>query len=330
MFFVYIALLVVFSAWFSGMEIALFSITAANVKSLVVANKKNARLLQKVLQTKKRLLVVLLLGSNLLNVTIASATSLWVNARFSNDALAIATGITTLLILIFVEITPKAFFQARAEKMTLLFIPLVYFLEIVLFPIAFLLEKLLLLIIGDKKMELVSEQEFRALSRMAVEKGVIDFKEHEMIMNVLEFDDVTAREVMTPRYKMLSLSDDIEVDRIAHFMAKEGFSRYPVYHGKEDNIVGYVHLIDVMRVLNSDNREDVLAKHVNPVIKVDEGEKIHKIFRRMIKECVHIALVYRKKEQLMGMLSLEDILEELVGEIRDESDEEVVEDEVKC
>ena len=322
MFFVYIALLVICSAWFSGMEIALFSLTAANAKSLVVANKKNARLLEKVLRNKKRLLVVLLLGSNLLNVTIAGATSLWVSQRFQSDVLGIATGITTLLILIFVEMMPKAFFQARAAKLSLFFAPAVYVLEIILFPIIFLLEKLLLFLLGDKKMESVTEQEFKALSRIAVEKGVIDFKEHEMIMNVLEFGDTSAREVMTPRYKMCSLNDGAEVDQIAHFMAKEGFSRYPVYHDKEDNIIGYVHLIDVMRVLNSDNREDELVKHVSPIMQVDEDDRIDKIFRRMIKDGVHIALVFRNSEQLMGMISLEDILEELVGEIRDEGDEE--------
>jgi putative hemolysin len=323
MFFVYIALLVVGSAWFSGMEIALFSITPGKVKSLVLANKKNARLLQKVLHKKKRLLVVLLLGNNTINVMIASMTSLWASARLNSGALGIATGVTTFLILIFGEMAPKAFFQTKSEKMSLMFIPVVYALEMVLFPIVFLLERLLLLLLGNKKIDSVSEQEFKALSRMAVEKGVIDFEEHEMIMNVLEFDTITAREVMTPRYKMLSLSDETEVDRVAYFMAKEGYSRYPVYHGKEDNIIGYVHLIDVMRVLNSDNREDELAKHVNPIIKVDEEEKIQRIYRKMIKERVHIALVFRGKEQLIGMLSLEDIIEELVGEIVDEGDEEV-------
>jgi len=322
MFFVYIIFLIVCSAWFSGMEIALFSLTPANVKHAVISNKRNAKLLQRVLNKKKRLLVVLLLGNNLVNVMIASMTSLWVSDRFNDGTLGIATGATTLLILIFGEMAPKAFFQFHAEKMALTFVPIIRFLEIVFYPLVLPLERLLILLTGNRKKELVSEQEFKALSRIAVEKGVIDFKEHEMIMNVLKFDKVSAKSIMTPRYKISAVSDEAEVDRVAHFMAKEGYSRYPVYHNKKDNIVGYVHLIDVMRVLNSDNRDDELSKHINLIIKVDENEKINLIFKRMIKEGVHIALVERGGEQLMGMLTLEDIVEELVGEIRDEGDDD--------
>ncbi len=305
------------------MEIALFSITPGSVKSLVISKKKNARLLQKILKNKKRLLVVLLLGNNLVNVTIASISSLWVSQKFDSSALGIATGIITLLILIFGEMFPKAFFQARAEKFALLFTPMVYFLEIVSYPITFLLEKILTLVTGNKIKSLISEQEFKALSRIAVENGVLHFKEHEMIMNVLEFGDTKVKEVMTPRYKMSVINDEVEIDQIAYFMAKEGYSRYPVYHNQEDNITGYVHLIDVMRVLNSDDRENELSKYVNPIIKVDENTKIHRVFNKMIKKRIHMAVVYRKNTQLLGLLTLEDILEEIVGEIEDENDRDI-------
>lgn len=284
MFFLYILILLICSAWFSGMEIALFSITPGSVKSLVLAKKKNAKLLQKILKNKKKLLVVLLLGNNLVNVTIASISSIWVNQKFENNFLAIATGIVTLLILIFGEMLPKAFFQTRAEKLSLLFVPVIYFLETIFYPITFLLEKLLILVTGDKKRELISEQEFKALSRIAVENGVIHFKEHEMIMNVLEFGDIKARDIMTPRYKICVVNDQAEIDQISYFMAKEGYSRYPVYHNQEYNIIGYVHLIDIMKVLNSDNREDELSKYVNPIIKVDENTKVYRVFNKMIKK----------------------------------------------
>lgn len=323
MFFIYILILLICSAWFSGMEIALFSITPGSVKSLVLSKKKNANLLQKILKNKKRLLVVLLLGNNLVNVTIASISSIWVSQRFDNDFLAIATGIVTLLILIFGEMLPKAFFQTRAEKFALIFIPVVYFLETISYPITFLLEKLLLLVTGNKKRDLISEQEFKALSRIAVENGVIHFKEHEMIMNVLEFGDVRVGKIMTPRYKMSVVNDEVEIDQISYFMAKEGYSRYPVYHNQEDNIIGYVHLIDIMRVLNSDNREDELSKYVNPIIRVDENTKVYRVFNKMIKKRIHMALVYRKNIQLVGLVTLEDILEEIVGEIEDENDRDI-------
>jgi len=323
MFFLEIIILIAFSAWFSGMEIALFSLSQGTVKALVLAKAKHARLLEKVLKNKQRLLIVILVGNNLVNITAASLASLWVSDHFASGALGIATGIMTLLILIFGEMCPKAFFQARAEKMALLFIPVIYFLQILFYPLIFLLEKLLLLLVGKKQRAIVSERELKAFSRIAAEKGVIHFKEHEMIMNILKFGDITAKQIMTPRYRMSVVNEEAEIDQIAYFMAQEGYSRYPVYHNQEDNIVGYVHLIDVMRVLNSDHREDQLAKHVNPIIKIDENTKIEQIFRQMTKKRLHVALVYRQKTQLLGLVTLEDVLEEIVGEIEDENDQEI-------
>lgn len=322
MFFVWIIILLIMSAWFSGTEIALFSMTPGSVKSMVIAKKKNAKLLEKLLKNKKRLLVVILLGNNLVNITAASMMSLWVEQRFENGALGIATGVMTLLILIFGEMFPKAFAQNHAEKFALFFAPIIYFLEIIFYPIVILLEKLLRLITGNKTKNIVSEQELKAFSRLAVEHGILKFKEHEMIMNIINFEEKTAKEVMTPRYKMSVINEDAEIDKIAHFISQEGFSRYPVFHNQEDNIIGYVHIIDIMRVLNSDNREDAIKKYVEPIITVNEDTKIDKILKKMIKRRVHIALVYRNKEQLIGMLTLEDMLEEIVGEIRDENDDE--------
>jgi len=181
------------------------------------------------------------------------------------------------------------------------------------------LEKLLVLLTKNKPKKIVSEKELRAFSRLAVEEGEIEFQEHEMIMNVLKFNDKTAKEVMTPRYKMSVVNADTEIDQIAYFMAHKGLSRYPVFHNQEDNIIGYVHLIDIMKILNSENRENTIEKYVQPILKVEAKQKIDTIFRKMQKEKNHIALVYRKN-QLLGIVTLEDILEEIVGEIEDEND----------
>ncbi|MDD3284869.1 MAG: hemolysin family protein [Patescibacteria group bacterium] len=322
MFFVKIIILLILSAFFSGTEIALFSMTPATVKSLVLARKKNSKLVEKLLRNKKRLLVTILLGNNLVNISAAGLASLWVQERFHTGALTIATGTMTLLILIFGEMYPKALFQTNAEKFALIFSPIIYFLEIIGYPIIILLEKLLIILTKNKTRNLVSEQELKAFSRLAVENGVLQFKEHEMIMNVLNFEDKSAKEIMTPRYKMSILNDEAEVDQVSYFMAQEGYSRYPVYHNQEDNIIGYVHVIDIMKVLNSDDRENPLSKYVDPIIKFDENTKLDKIFKKMIRNRIHIALIYRKKEQLLGMVTLEDVLEEIVGEIQDENDVE--------
>ena len=312
-------ILLVLSAWFSGMEIAMFSLSSAKVKSLVLAKKQNAELLERLLNNKHRLLVVILLGNNLVNIGAASLATVWAVNVFGNAGAGVATGAMTLLILIFGEMYPKAYFQLNAVKVALRFAPAVYMLQTMLLPVIFFLEKLLFMLTKGKTGEKVSETEFKALSRLAVEKGVLDFEEHEMIMNVLEFDDKEIKKIMTPRYKMIVLNDDAEIDQVSYFMAKQGLSRYPVFHNQEDNIIGYVHVLDIMQVLNSDQREDALEKHVKPIFQVNEHEKIDNVFNRMRRKKSHIALVMRG-EQVLGMVTMEDILEELVGEIEDETD----------
>jgi putative hemolysin len=302
------------------MEIALFSLSSAKVKALVNEKKKNAKILEKILINKNKLLVVILLGNNLVNVFTASLTTIWIQERFGSAAIGIATGVVTLLILIFGEMYPKAYFQSNAEKTALKFSPIINFLQISLYPIIFILEKILNFL-AKKNKETISETEFKAMSRMAVESGSIEFKEHEMIMNVLNFNDKKAKNVMTPFYKVNSVSHDAEIDQVAYYMANEEHSRYPVYKNHKDNILGYIHIKDVMRILNSDDREDTLEKYVKPIIKTDEHQKINSIFKKMIKNNSHISLVTRKNDQILGLITLEDILEEIVGDIEDESDE---------
>jgi len=320
---VYITLfiLLALSSWFSGMEIAMFSLSSAKVKDLVLRKKKNAHLLQRLLSNKHRLLVIVLLGNNLVNIGAASLATVAAVNIFGNLGAGIATGAMTILILIFGEMYPKAYFQLNAAKIALFFAPVIYTLQIILYPIVFILEKLLALLTGGKSMEKVSEREVKALSRLAVEAGTIDFEEHEMIMNVLEFNDKEVREIITPRYRMKILNDEADVDQVAYFMGQSGFSRYPVYHNQKDNIIGYVHVIDIMKVLNSDNREKELEHFVQPIIKLKPNEKINSVFNKMIRTERHMAVVYRKDE-LLGLVTMEDILEEIVGEIRDESDDQ--------
>ncbi|MBT4850233.1 HlyC/CorC family transporter [Candidatus Parcubacteria bacterium] len=319
MMYLVLLILIALSAWFSGMEIAMFSMSSAQVKSMAMAKKSNAELLQKLLIKKQRLLVVILLGNNLVNIGAASLATVMATQKFGSAGAGIATGAMTLLILVFGEMYPKAYFEINAERLARLFSPMVYFLQIILFPIVYILEKLLIWLTRGKNSQGVSETEFKALSRLAVEEGVLEFEEHEMIMNILEFDDKEIKEIMIPRYKMVVLNDDAEVDQVSYFMAQEGFSRYPVYHNQKDNIVGYVHVLDIMEVLNSDNREDSLEKHVHPILKIKEDDKINNVFNKMRRKRTHMAIVIRNDE-LVGLVTMEDLLEEIVGDIEDEND----------
>jgi len=316
-----LVILILLSGWFSGMEIALFSLSPAKLRELVLANKVNSQLLQKLLSNKRRLLAIILLGNNLVNIGSASLATMWAIKKFGSAGVGIATGVMTMLILIFGEMYPKAWFQINAAKMALLFAPFVYSLQIIFFPIVFLMEKILYVLTKGAQPEIVSEKEFKALSRLAVEEGIIDFEEHEMIMNVLSFNDKPVKEVMTSFYKAAVLNKDAAIDQVAYFMAQEGLSRYPVYSNNKDNIIGYAHVIDVMKILNSDKREEPLENFIQPILEVTEDTKIDRLFAKMRQKKSHMAIVKRKNEdQVIGLVTMEDLLEELVGEIEDEND----------
>ncbi|PLX25135.1 hypothetical protein C0580_03165 [Candidatus Parcubacteria bacterium] len=321
MIYIILFILLLLSAWFSGMEIAMFSLTPAQVRSLVMHKSKNSDLLQKLLNRKNRLLVVILLGNNLVNIGAASLATVAAIKAFGDIGAGIATGIMTILILIFGEMYPKAYFQINAEKIALRFAPILYVLQLILWPIVLILENLLTFLTGGKSRQQVSEKEFRALSRLAVEEGTIDFEEHEMIMNVLEFNDVEVKEIMTPKYKMEVINDEAEVDQVAYFMAQTAHSRYPVYHNDKDNIIGYVHVMDILKVLNSDKREQQIENFIQPIIKIKEKQKINLIFNKMRRKETHMAIVIRG-EDVLGLVTMEDILEHLVGDIKDENDNE--------
>ncbi len=313
-------ILLLFSAWFSGMEIALFSLSSAKIRSLLLTKGKKAVILQRLLNNKHKLLVTILLGNNLVNIGAASLATVLAIDFFGSNGAGIATGVMTFLILIFGEMYPKAYFQLNAEKLAIFFAPFVYFLQLLFFPLIIVLEKLLKILTKNKENLPVSEKEFKAFSRLAVEKGIFNFEEHEMIMNVLEFNDIDVKSIMTPRYKISVLNDKTAIDQVAYFVAQEGFSRYPVYHNQKDNIIGYIHVIDIMRVLNSDNREDLLEKYIQPIIQVNENTKVNVLFNKMRNKTSHMAIITRKTGEILGLVTMEDVLESLVGDINDEKD----------
>jgi len=321
MIYIVLLILLLLSAWFSGMEIALFSLRPAQVRSLSLHKKTNAQILERLLSRKHRLLVVVLLGNNLVNIGAASLATMAAIKTFGNAGVGLATGVMTLLILIFGEMYPKAYFQLNAEKIALRFAPFIYILQLILWPIVLILEKLLLILTGHKTNKKVSELEFKALSRLAVEEGTLDFEEHEMIMNVLAFDDMEVKQIMTPRYKMEIINEEADVDQVAYYLAQTGHSRYPVYHNDKDNIIGYVHVMDILKVLNSPQREQQIQKFIQPILSVSHNEKINIVFNKMRRKKTHIALIMRKND-LLGMITMEDILEQLVGNIEDENDDE--------
>lgn len=333
MLFIIFLVLIFLSAFFSSAEIAFFSLTKAQARNLIDRKERNAKLVWKLKHNPQHLLVTILIGNNVANVLTASLATVLAVRLLGSLGVGVATGVVTLLILVFGEITPKSLAQKNNQWIALHFAPVLYALTILFFPINWILivfnNILAKKLFRIKMPKLVTEDEIRTLARLGVETGSIAYRERELIENVFRFNDICVGEVMTQRYKIVFLNGEVPVEQIAYFVAQSGFSRYPVYVGDEDRVVGYVHINDLMKILNSDQREMLVKDIVRPIRRIHESKKIESLFRTMIQKQEHMVLVTRNgdEKEIIGLVTLEDILEELVGEIVDETDME--EDEEK-
>ncbi len=319
-------LLILLSGLFSGAEIAFFSLSQSQARHLLHERKKNAHILWRLKQKPQRLLITILIGNNIVNVLTASIATVLAVDLFGSRGVGIATGVVTLLILVFGEITPKSLAQKNNKSLSLRLAPLFYGLSVVLYPVSWVLIRfnngIAAKVFKTTTHEGVTESQIRSLTRLGVEAGAIQYREHEIIENVLEFDEITVGEIETPRYQMVVLNGDVPIDQIAFFVGQQGFSRYPVYKDDEDNIIGYVHVNDLLKKLKSDERDELLKDNIRPIKRVKASLSIERVFRKMIKSHEHMMLVVREdgNHDVVGLITLEDVLEELVGEIRDETD----------
>ncbi len=320
------SVLILLSALFSSAETAFFSLTPARVRLMVHKEKFASDIIHNLKDKPRRLLITILIGNNIVNLFTASYATVVAGRFFGSAALGIATGVTTIFILIFGEIIPKSFAIARNEKIAQITAWPIYVMYVLFIPAVFLLHRMskyLHKAVGvDSAAEIVSEEEIRTLSRIGVEHGIIDKSEHEMLENVFQFDDIVAKEVMMPLEKIIALSATVPVEQIAYQVSQIGHSRYPVYEGdNEDKMIGYIHVNAIMKALNSDERDKPIGEFVSDVQYVKENLAIEKVFRMMNKKRSHMFLVESKQDNnLVGLITLEDIIEELVGEIVDETD----------
>jgi len=320
--------LILLSAFFSGVEIAYFSLTPGQVKLMLEKKYRFAELIWKLKQRPQRLLITVLIGNNVVNVFTAALATVLATDYFGSFGVGIATGLVTIFILVFGEITPKSLAHKKNKLLAQIAAPILYILVLILSPVSWCLIKFNNLIIkkifkiGDSN--IVTEEEIRSMARLGVETGAIDYRERELIENVFQFNDIRVKEIVIPRYKVVTLNGNVPVEQIAHFVSQSGHSRYPVYDKDEDDIVGYIHVNDLMKALNSDDRDKLVKDFVRPLRRVKANRKIESLFRSILKHKEHLVLVVRETDEndILGIVTLEDILEELVGEIEDETDKD--------
>ena len=319
-------LLLVLSAFFSSAETALTTVNKIKLKTMADdGNKKAARVLN-VVTLPKKMLSAILIGNNIVNLSASSlATTLAIDI-FGSVGAGIATGILTLLILIFGEITPKSIATINSTTLSLLFAPIIGGLMWLLTPVIAIVNfmaGLCIKIFGidpDFKDDTITEDELRIMIDASHESGEIEGDERAMIHKVFDFSDACAKEVMIPRIDMTMVDSDISYDELISVFKEDMFTRLPVCEPDSEKIIGMVNMKDFLGLVPSDNFS--VSDYLRDVYFTYEMKNVSDLFDEMREESTTVSIVLDEYGDLSGMITMEDLLEEIVGEIRDEYDDD--------
>ena len=319
--------LLILSAFFSASETALTTVNKHRIRSLAEDNIKGAKTVSKLIEKPSKMLSAILVCNNVVNLSASALATALAIKYWENVWVGAATGLLTIIILIFGEITPKSLATVYAEKISLMFGKPIYLLTKLLTPIIYVVNKicigLLLLFHFDpnKKASAITENELRTIVDFSHEEGIIESEERRMITNVVDFGDAQAKDVMVPRIDMEFASEDLSYEELVDAFSEEQYTRMPVYSGTRDNVIGVVNLKDVFFYhgdKESFNIKDILR---DPYFTY-EYKKTSELLIEMRKESLSIAIVLDEYGSTAGLITLEDLLEEIVGEIRDEYDDD--------
>lgn len=326
-------ILVCCSAFFSASETALISLNKIRLRNMVEEKIKNADKISKLLDDPNRLLSSILVGNNLVNNGASALTTAIAIDFFRGDTgsgAGVATALITIIILIFGEITPKTIAAQRAETVALLVVNVVAIVVFILRPVVLVLNVItgaLIRLFGcnpNEKTPEITEAELKTLVNVSHEAGVLESEERIMINNIFNFGDAKAKDIMTPRTDMVSISKDITFKEFVSLVKEEGFSRFPVYNEDIDDIVGILYVKDIFFV----NEEKFsVQKYMREPYFTYESKPIDELLAEMRQTRLAVAIVLDEYGGTSGLTTMEDIIEEIMGEIADEYDDE--EDEIK-
>lgn len=319
--------LIVLSAFFSASETALTSLSAAKVRELCDKKRGFSHLVKKLKSDPNTLLITILVGNNIANIGASVFATVTFSKIFESSAVGITTGIMTFILLVFGEIMPKTFAAKYSVELSLFFSPVLYILSKVLMPVVIFMK---LIVAAAEKLtgtkgviRQTSEDELIAMASLVAEEGSIEHEERELIENVLDFDDTYVEQVMTPRVAVEALPMSATVKEAGQFVLDHTHSRIPVYDGELDNVIGVVTVKDILLHLQKGQFDKLLKDmDLQQVLQVPETKKINELFKEFQKSHIHIAMVMDEHGGVTGLVTLEDLLEEIVGEIIDEHDKE--------
>ncbi len=319
-------ILLALSAFFSSAETALTTVNKIRMRTLAEGGHKRAQIVVKILEDQGKMLSAILIGNNVVNLSASALLTVLAADLFGSRAVGAATGILTLLILVFGEITPKTISTISSETISLNYAPFIYTLMNLLTPAIFLVNQLSLLVLKvmridpDKKQGAITEDELRTIVEVSHEEGVIQTEEKKMITNVFDFGDDLAKDVMVPRVDMTFVNVDASYEELIEVFRKDKYTRIPVYEETTDNVIGIINVKDLLLL---DDREDFRIRDcLRQPLYTHEYKKASELMVEMRKTLNNIVIVLDEYGATSGLITLEDMLEEIVGEIRDEYDED--------
>ncbi len=315
-----------FSGFFSGVEAAFFSVSKLDLKQLKAKKLKNIVYLEKLKKDPHRFIITVLIGNNIANILAASLATKIALDYYGDIGVAFATGIMTLLVLIFGEIIPKAYCSSKSRMVSLKTAKFIWSLSVILKPALIILNsitKRILQLFGIKNTahtEALTEQAVREIIQIGEEDGAIKKTERELIQKIFQFDDTTAEEVMVPRENVEIATENEKLNEVVKRMMESGFSRLPVFKDDKQTICGTIHIKDILKsTLRKKPAKTIASLLTDPYI-IPESKKINTLFRGFQKKQVHMAIVVNEYGSFEGIITLEDVLEEIVGEVQDEFD----------
>ena len=318
-----LVILVGFSAFFSASETAFSSLNQIRLKSRAEDGDSSAARVLAMAEQYDKLLSTILIGNNIVNIAAASiGTILFTQMLGAERGATMSTIVLTIIVLIFGEVTPKSLAKEMPEKVATAVSPFLVLLMALMTPLTWLFtqwKKLLGHFVHSGEADTITEGELMTMVSEAENDGELTDRESELIRSAIEFDDVEVEEILTPRVDVVAVADDISLEELAQTFAESGYSRLPVYHGTIDNIIGVVHEKDfyIARLKKATKIEDLVA----PTLYTTGSTQISQLLRTLREQHHHMAVVVDEYGGTEGIITLEDILEELVGEIWDEHDE---------
>lgn len=331
-----ISVLIIFSAFFSLSETALLSVGKIRIRHLAESGNNNAKQVVRLLENPERFLAAILIGNNIVNISASVLATDAALHTFGNSGIAIATGVMTLFILVFGEVFPKTLASRNAENIAMLVANPITFVINVLRPIVWFLTTIvnsMIVLVGGKervKHPFVTEEMINMLLKVGEKEGTIEKHEREMISNIFDFTDEKAHGVMTPRENIISIEESETLETALKLINESGHSRIPVYRKDFDNMVGMIYAKDFLKFRDHELGRTRVWEILRPLLIVKAGREISSIMKELQQKKMAISIVVDNNMKVIGLISIEDILEELVGEIFDEYDVEAEKDTVKA